>query len=591
MPNENEQPQHPKIINAGVDTLLVNFKFVGDDDKPNGDHMPEHVAMQLDEWQARARKEHDVLATDLLFSYRVGEEETQQTLLMRPHGSGIWSWLLYSDDVRLSLSYGTMNGGVFCQARFSAHLLWSIGPQAALIALESTLYDLIGAMVYSQASEIHLCCDVQGWDVSGIDWQNVFVSRVVRIRERPEVPTEEEQEGGLSPNEVRKLEEVIQEQVQEGPAYPFPTTVHRRIATLDFGSHGSDISCQIYNKSAEIKKHRKEWFLPIWQANGYDPEQTVWRVEFRFKRKFLASFDLNEVFSVLGRMDQLWTYATTEWLRYVDLSSSHDSNKSRLATHPAWRVIQAAYSVQCETDTRAREGEQQVRLTHLLDKKPLQVLEQAVCLSAQAEQAVTPSVPAEQVEHHIVEQVFAVRETFRDQPQEVIQQMAQEVVSSLLPEQVGHVVACLSPEPFQEVQAGLIKRTRTMAKRKACIAGGMGYMRSAVALAGDEIAGSRPGASAQEKQGALPDLLASLVWFFGQGRKYDDSRNRSHKEEVLKKRVAYGFITAQRLEEERAVHGVDLLEADWNALLYHLDQLQQKPKDVWLHPENGSSVA
>jgi len=489
----------PTIINAGVDTLLVNYKFAGEDDKPNGSSLPEHIITKLDEWQAIARKEHDVTATDLLFSYTVGSDHYEQSLLMRPHGSGIWSWLVYSDDIKLSLSYGTMNGGVFCQARFSAHLLWSIGPEAALVALDSMLYDFIGSMVYQQASEIHLCADVQGWDMSLLDWQNGFISRVVRIRERPELPTEQEQEGGLSPSDIRKLEASIQHNIHntDAPAYPMVTTTHRKIATLDFGSHGSNISCQIYNKSAEIKVHKKEWFEPIWSVNDlYNPDLVVWRIEFRIKRKFLATFHLNEAFSVLAQLELLWKYCTEEWLRYVDLSTSSDTNKSRLPTHPAWEVIQSAYSSHDATIT---------------------------------------DIPP--------------------------------------------------------TQASLIKQTRTMARRKACIAGAVGYMRSAVALAGDEVGGARPGASAEEQQAVIPDLLASLIWFFSEVQHYDDKKNRVHVEEILKKRLAYNFITAQELEHQRAHYGVALSGSDWSELERTLEDLRKKPDDVWLHPGGSSDVA
>ncbi len=487
----------PTVINAGVDTFMVNYKFSGDDDKPNGLSLPEHIIIKLDEWQAIARKEHDVVATDLLFSYNVGTDHYEQSLLMRPHGSGIWSWLVYSDDLKLSLSYGNMNGGVFCQARFSAHLLWSIGPESALIALDAMLYDFIGAMVYQQASEIHLCADVQGWDMSKLDWQNAFVSRVVRIRERPEPPTEEEQAGGLSPSDLRKLEESIQNRLHEDTetvAYPMVTTTHRKIATLDFGSHGSNISCQIYNKSAEIKVHNKEWFEPIWAADTrYNPELTVWRVEFRIKRKFLATFHLNEAFSVLGQLELLWKYATTEWLRYVDLSKSSDTNKSRLPTHPAWEVIQGAYSSQDIT--------------------------------------------------------------------------------------------------IPQTQAALVKQARTMAKRKAAIAGAVGYMRSAVALAGDEVGGVRPGASDEEKQAVIPDLFTSLIWFFGQVQEYDNKKNRVHVEEILKKRLGYNFITAQELEHQRAHYGVALSSSDWSELTRIIEDLRKKPSDVWLNPGGSSDIA
>ncbi len=487
----------PTIINAGVDTFMVNYKFSGDDDKPNGSSLPEHIIEQLDAWQVIARKERDVVATDLLFKYNVGTDHYEQSLLMRPHGSSIWSWLVYSDDIKLSLSYGNMNGGVFCQARFSAHLLWSIGPESALIALDAMLYDFIGSMVYQQASEIHICADVQGWDMSSLDWQHAFLSRVVRIRERPEVPTEEEQAGGLSSSDIRKLEASIQSGIHNAETVfqPMATTNHRKIATLDFGSHGSAISCQIYNKSAEIKVHNKEWFEPIYAAcPHYDPTKPVTRLEFRIKRKFLAAFHLNEAFSVLSQLELLWKYCTEEWLRYVDLSASSDTNKSRLPTHPAWQVIQGAYSSQDATIT---------------------------------------DIPP--------------------------------------------------------TQAALVKQSRTMAKRKACIAGAVGYMRSAVALAGDEVGGVRPGASDEEKQAVLPDLFTSLIWFIGQVQQYDNKKGYVHIEEVLKKRLAYNFITAQELEHQRAHYGVSLHQADWAELEKQLHELRATPSDVWLNPGGSSS--
>lgn len=541
----------PTVVNFGVDTLLVNLKLAGDDGKPNGDTLPEYVADALDLWQAAARKEHKAMPTDLTYH--------GQTLFIRPHGSGVWSWLLSTDDLKLSLSYGSLNGGVFCQARLSSHLLWSSGPESALIDLQAMLYEFVGGhMLHVQASEIHVCADLQGWDIACLNWLEGFVSRVVRMRERPELPTQEEQEGGLTPTDVRKLEGAFT------TAQPMVTTSHRRLATLDFGSHGSEIMAQMYNKSAEIKKSGKSWFLPIWTAHGWDGTSEVWRVEFRFRRKALASFDLNEAYSVLARLDLLWQYATLNWLRYVDLTSCQDSNKSRLPADAAWQIVQSAFHLlgtdeeQVPLDT---EGEQRVRLDALLQEKPLTVLEHAVGLSTQDTSS-----------------VLALQHTFSDSPIEVVQEMAHEVLAALAPEQVHSLVSFLSPQPFQEVQATLIKRARRMARRKMCVSALAGYASSLAALAGDAVA-------------QHPDLMASLIYSFGQVSQYNHARGRVHLEEVWKKRLAYGFITAVELNEQRAYYGVDLLEEDWLELLSQLERLQQKPKDVWLHPENGSSVA
>ncbi len=137
----------------------------------------------------------------------------------------------------------------------------------------------------------------------------------------------------------------------------------------------------------------------------------------------------------------------------------------------------------------------------------------------------------------------------------------------------------------------MVKQARTMAKRKAAIAGAVGYMRSAVALAGDEVGGVRPGASDEEKQAVLPDLFTSLIWFFGQVQEYDNKKNRVHVEEILKKRLGYNFITAQELEHQRAHYGVALHQSDWSELTRIIEDLRKKPDNVWLHPGGSSDVA
>jgi hypothetical protein len=126
-------PVELKCVNFGVDTFLANFKLAGDDNNPNRDTLPEHIAGVLDAWQAGVRKDHKPVATPL--------EYRGKTVFIRPHGSGVWSWLLFNEDVTFSLSYGLMNGRVFCQARFVPHLLWSCGPEHALLDLERLLFD------------------------------------------------------------------------------------------------------------------------------------------------------------------------------------------------------------------------------------------------------------------------------------------------------------------------------------------------------------------------------------------------------------------------------------------------------------------
>jgi hypothetical protein len=115
-----------------------------------------------------------------------------------------------------------------------------------------------------------------------------------------------------------------------------------------------------------------------------------------------------------------------------------------------------------------------------------------------------------------------------------------------------------------------------MARLQACIAGALGYLRSAVALMPpDELPGFLgPDAPASR---TLPDLLSSLVWFVEKARAYDKKKHRDHIEEGHKKRLRYGLVSAAQLEEERRTQGVTLSREDWGRVDAALDRLMQGP--------------
>ncbi len=569
----------------------MNFKFADEQGHLTGTSLPPHIIELLDAWQQEARQEREPIPTELTFSYIVGDKEYTQPLLMRPHGSSIWPWLLFSDDVKVSFAPGTLTKGLFCQVRFSSHLLHMLGTERAITELESMLYDFLGQLMHEQCSEIHICLDLQGFDFSRLQLigsQLPFVSRVTRIRDRVSVPTEEEQEGGLTPLQVRKLEETIQQE-QEEPLCFHPVsicTAHRKIETLDFGSHASDISAQIYNKTKEVKKHHKEWMPDVWLANGWDGYSEVWRLECRIKRAFLRQFELENAFEVLHLLPLLWRYCTEQWLRFVDLEVSHGSNVSRLVTHPVWQLVQHAYDeLQDEAAAGDPQAEHDLRLKHLAQEKPLQTIKQAVALTRYAElqaslydgapflvasdlavlstgrespvswwRAVLSFVflsvlPGKHVLTDMNEEWEVIDTTLRDEPSETLQVLAQEALESLPAEEQRLLVDALVPRSFAVVRTELIKRKRRMAKRQTLIAGVAGYLRSAVALLNP---GEAPGSSSTD----IPDLFSSVLWLFEQIQAYDKTKGREHKQEVHKKQLRHDFVTALQREREHQELGV-----------------------------------
>ncbi len=311
--------QDIKLVGSGVDTLILNVRYCDEKSQPVKRELDEKLAQELDYLQSEARHVETAVATDWAFQ--------DVLLFVEPHGAGKqWRWLLTSRLLNVVVSRGKFND-VIAQVRFSSEYLWS---QAwcgdALVKVHDFLMSLFGESIHLQLSEVHLCADVVGYDFSQCNYETQFVTR------------------------VRKNEAVY-------GASTVSLDCHR-VSTLAFSKHKAPLSCAIYNKTLEIKqKSGKTWFYDLWRKNGWDEAASVWRVEFRFKREFLHEVGIEWAYDVLDEMKRLWNYAAGSvtggddglpdgWLRYV--LPSEDSNRSRWPVHPAWVVIQGAFSE--ETD-------------------------------------------------------------------------------------------------------------------------------------------------------------------------------------------------------------------------------------------------
>jgi hypothetical protein len=300
---------------------------------------------------------------------------------MHPHGAGKgqWRWLLTSDLLTVCLSRGRLNG-ILAQVRLSARLLWSVETahhtqdlrtlvrevEAFLVALLRTEEH---SCVHMQVSEVHLCADIAGWDVAHCyDWQATMLTRARRRRPH----------GSYTPPEP----DACQTHgcpggsfLWQGPEHEIPGPVYmgHTLETIEFGSHGSPLSCCIYNKSREIKKSGKTWFAHIWHAHGWDGTSEVWRVEFRWKREAMHTLKQDGVFhgiesvaDLQDRLSFLWTYSAGHiqggadglpdgWLRYV--APSADTNPARWPVHAAWLVVQSAFTTETEPAVNTVTGE------------------------------------------------------------------------------------------------------------------------------------------------------------------------------------------------------------------------------------------
>jgi hypothetical protein len=347
-----------KLVNYGIDTLVLNVRYADATGKPvKGDDalLPDYLIACLSACQNIAReKDAPVPMSD--FSYEHAD------LMMYPHGAGKgqWRWLIHCPSFALAISRGRLNG-VIAQVRFSAQYLWSHEwPEnhrqdiwKPIKDVQDFLTDLFAPesrRLHLQPSELHLCADVTGWDVSACDWEHAFLSRArTRINQADESTAAA---GGARQAIIR----------------------NRSLATLNFGTHASPLSCCIYNKTQELKVSRKSWFEYRWRPHGWDGISPVWRIEYRWKREALHEAKQEGVFHGIEDirdldselLSSLWAYAAGHtqcgddglpdgWLRYA--APSDDTNMARWPVHPAWQVIQSAFSTETEPAVNTQTGE------------------------------------------------------------------------------------------------------------------------------------------------------------------------------------------------------------------------------------------
>ncbi len=312
------------IVGRGVDTLVLNVCYADTSFHPIKQELASDLQAELSRLQDEARNQEVAILTSWAFK--------GYALYMQPKGSrGQWRWILTCPQLSLAISRGLLNN-IIAQVRLSSEYLWSCETVCdAIVETALLLYDLFGDYLWLQVSAVDLCADVIGWDVSRCDWQEHFVSRAVGQNGRPA-----DADVLLVGPDVARLR-------------------WKQIATLDFGKHTSPISCCIYHKSAEIrqKSPTKAWFHDLWKRNGWDGSAEVWRVEFRLTREFLHSVHIEDVHDLPERLPSLWEYCAGRpggaadglpdgWLRYV--TPTDDSNRARWPVHPAWTVVQGAFS-------------------------------------------------------------------------------------------------------------------------------------------------------------------------------------------------------------------------------------------------------
>lgn len=105
---------------------------------------------------------------------------------------------------------------------------------------------------------------------------------------------------------------------------------------------GNDVMARIYDKTAELaipgKEEKRAIEEELWTRSGWQPGERVTRVEFQLRGEMLASLKLRNPEDLSSRVDSVWQYCVTRWLRMVVPTRTR---RWRCPLDERWRVVVA----------------------------------------------------------------------------------------------------------------------------------------------------------------------------------------------------------------------------------------------------------
>jgi len=270
-----------RVRSTGVDTLNLAVKGP--------------VRKQVWELVGEAKAQAQTSADSELIDFPV----TGQAFLLRPHGVRGYTYWLSSPDFELMLGTSEKFPAVLVQMH-SAYM-HSMGVDGSLRLVEQLLgHDIFAGPYELMVSRIDLYADVQGWLPELTDLRR-FVGFGRHRR-------------GFEERQLTYM-------------------TGSRLTGFMFGK-GALVG-RVYDKTVEIRRRGLSWLPDLWGTDGQgDP---IWRLEFQYRRAALVEFNLRTVGDVLAAAQDLWRYATEDWLSLRTPTS--DRRQRRWPVDPVWKEI------------------------------------------------------------------------------------------------------------------------------------------------------------------------------------------------------------------------------------------------------------
>ena len=111
---------------------------------------------------------------------------------------------------------------------------------------------------------------------------------------------------------------------------------------------GGNLHARLYEKVVEIvNKSHKTYLFGLWQANGWQVDERIWRMEFQTEKQTLKELGIISLSDLLSKQAALWHYLTHDWLR-LSIPNLNDTKRDRWPNHPLWDAIASVYALQLD---------------------------------------------------------------------------------------------------------------------------------------------------------------------------------------------------------------------------------------------------
>ena len=295
--------QDVRVVSSGIDTLYIGYDV----------NVNKEILSLLEEKKAEAKEKEGKFEG---VQVNLGDS----VFTMRPVGVARYAYVLKNSDLTLWIS--SKNGMPYPNVYvcFRSLFLSSSSAEAAVDFVRTLLEENLGLIASEKVSRVDMCADFSGVSLTLEDMTR-FVTSAGR----------------------RDIHVVKKDQV----------------SGFSFGN--GSIVARVYDKTSEIKKHKKDYMYELW--DGVEKGETVWRVEFQLRREMLNECSVESFDSFVDKSGSIWKYLTEDWLSMREFDNE---NTTRRTPTEFWEKVQGVSSFKGKVSGKVRETRRKASIAHLI---------------------------------------------------------------------------------------------------------------------------------------------------------------------------------------------------------------------------------